>query len=84
VLERGILGEMTGTGETRWKQYNGKFIDSMRVTLAKTSSNKSLNPLSSARPQMEGPGHQPSHTTFDLQFVLSAECSRTEQAEPSQ
>jgi hypothetical protein len=28
-----------------------------------------------ARPQVEG--HQPSHKTFDLQFVLLTECSGT-------
>ena len=30
-----------------------------------------------AIPQMEGLGHQPSHKTFDLQFVLPAEFSGT-------
>ena len=52
-------------------------MESMTVTLVKSLLMGGLDPepvtfCNQARLQVEGLGHQPSHKTFDLQFVLPA------------
>jgi hypothetical protein len=68
----------TWSNETPWN---------LQVTLAKTPSNGcggrvAMEPelaifCNQARTQLKVLGNQPRHKTFNLQFVLSAECSGT-------